>query len=115
MNCVQTLPNVFSEFFYNGENYIFINGNNRKRYICLLREYGNHMQLHGDEWTKFVEDNVPPHVRTLHFVKEAESTFYVTGYDNAGIEGPGYEIRVVGNRLARCLVRADLEGQVFNL
>ena len=110
---MQTLPTVFNELFYNGEQYVFINGNNRRRYICLVKNDGNSIQLYGDEWAKFVEDNVPAHIRTLHFVKEAESTFYVTGYDDKGIEGPGYESRVVGNRVARCLVRRTAEGQVF--
>ena len=110
---MQKLPSVFREYFYKGEKYLFINGNNRYRYICLLRVDGNKIKLHGDEWNKFVEDNVPSHVKTLHFVKEAESTFYVTGYDGAGIEGLGYERRVVGNRVSRCLVKHKLGGQVF--
>ncbi|PWA34300.1 DNA-binding pseudobarrel domain-containing protein [Artemisia annua] len=109
----QTLPNVFKEHFHNGEEYIFIHGNNRKRYICLVKNDGNKIHLHGDEWAKFVEDNVPAHITTLHFVKEGETTFYVTGYDKVGIEGPGYERRIVGNRVARCLVKRTTEGQIL--
>ena len=71
--------------------------------------------MYGDEWAKFVEDNVPSLVSTLHFVKEADSTFYVTGYNDQGIEVPGYERRVVGNRVSRCLVRRTTDGQVFFL
>ena len=112
---MQNLPRVFSEHFYNGEEYVFIHGNNRKRYICLVKDDGNNIQLYGDDWSKFVEDNVPASIRTLHFVKEAESTFYATGYDHVGIEGPGYERRVVGNRVARCLVSRTVDGQVYIL
>ena len=112
---MQTLPNVFYEHFYNGEKYIFIHGNNRYRYICLLRDDGSKVDLYGDEWAKFVEDNVPSLVSTLHFVKEADSTFYVTGYNDQGIEVPGYERRAVGNRVSRCLVRRTTDGQVFFL
>lgn len=104
---------MFKEHFYNGEKYIFIHGNNRYRYICLVRDDGSNVDLYGDQWAKFVEDNVPSLVRTLHFVKEAESTFYVTCYDHYGIEGPGYEIRDVGSRVSRCLVRCTTDGQVF--
>ena len=112
-NHAQKLPSVFREYFYNGEQYLFIHGNNRLRYICLIKKDGNDIKLHGDEWTHFVQDNVTETIRTLHFVKEAESTFYVTGYDHGGIEGPGYERRAVGDRLARCLVKHTAQGQVF--
>ncbi|PWA53183.1 hypothetical protein CTI12_AA444870 [Artemisia annua] len=109
----QILPRVFNEFFYNGETYVFLNGNNRQRYICLLMVDGDDIKLYKDEWARFLEDNVPPHVTTLHFVKEAESTFYVTGYSNLGVEGPGYDRRTVGNRLSRCLVRCTHGGQIL--
>ncbi|PWA39412.1 hypothetical protein CTI12_AA570250 [Artemisia annua] len=109
----QILPRVFNEFFYNGERYVFLIGNNRQRYICLLMVDGNEIKLYGDEWGRFIEDNVPPHVTTLHFVKEAETTFYVTGYTDFGVEGPGYERRDVGNRLSRCLVRCTHGGQIL--
>ena len=106
------MPNVFNDIFYNGQKYMFINGNNRYRYICLIRVVENEIQLFGDEWSKFVQDNVPSSVKTLHFVKEAKDTFYVTGYNEDGTEAPGYDKRVVGNRVVRCLVRRMLGGQV---
>lgn len=103
---------MFKDRFYNGEDYIFVHGNNRLRYICLLRDDGNEVDVHGSEWTAFVKDNIPGIVRSLHFVKEAVGTFYVTGYDINGVEGPGYKRRGVGNKVARCLVRRTAEGQV---
>ena len=52
----------------------------------------NDLQFYDDEWKAFIRSNIKPTVRTLHFVKEAHNTFYVTGYDNNGIEVPGYVI-----------------------
>ncbi|GJU19344.1 ribonuclease H-like domain-containing protein [Tanacetum coccineum] len=57
-----------------------------------------------DEWENFARDNLNSSVRTLHFVKEADDTFYVTGYNYDGIEYQGYEQRVVGNRVVTCLI-----------
>ena len=51
-------------------------------------------------------------MRTLHFVREAHNTFYVTGYDNNGIEGLGYGIDVVGDRVFKCLVECRASVQV---
>ena len=109
---LQRLPKVFNERFYNGEEYIFINGNNRRRYVCLIRLVKGEIQVYGDEWGMFVQDNVSSLVRRLHFVKDGVNTFYVTGYNADVSEGPGYDSPVVGNRVVRCLVRYMAGGQV---
>lgn len=75
----------------------------------MIRVVDGKVQLYGDEWIKFVEDNVPASVRTLHFIKEGEDTFYVTGYAKNGSEGSGYD---VSRRFVKCLVRCKTGGQV---
>lgn len=103
---------MFKERFYDDQDYIFVNGNNRYRYICLIRVVEGEFQLYGHEWGRFVQDNLPSSVKRLHFVKESLDTFYVTGYNEDGSEGPGYDRRVVGRRVVRCLVRFMVGGQV---
>ena len=95
--------------FYDSQEYIFLIGNNKLRYVCLIRIVGSEVQLYGDEWIKFVEDNVPASVKILHFIKEGEDTFYVTGYNENGSEGSGYD---VGRRFVKCLVRRKNGRQV---
>ncbi|GJU29074.1 hypothetical protein Tco_1172663 [Tanacetum coccineum] len=73
-------------------------------YICLIREVGNKLHLHGDEWENFTRDNLNSSVRTLHFVKEADDTFYITGYNHDGIEWQGYEELAKGNIAVKCLI-----------
>jgi hypothetical protein len=75
----------------------------------LIRIVGSEVQLYGDEWIKYVEDNVSASVKILHFNKEGEDTFYVTGYNENGSEGSGCD---VGRRFVKCLVRRKNERQV---
>ncbi|GJS57698.1 RNA-directed DNA polymerase, eukaryota, reverse transcriptase zinc-binding domain protein [Tanacetum coccineum] len=67
------------------------------RYICLLRKVENKLHLLGDEWENFTRDNLNSSVRTLHFAKEGDDTFYVTGYNRDIIEWKGYDQLVVGD------------------
>ena len=110
---MQNLPQVFIDNFYSNQDYIFIHGSDRRRYVCQFRRgRANDLQFYDDEWKAFIRSNIQPTVRTLHFVREAHNTFYVTGYDNNGIEGPGYGIDVVGDRVFKCLVECRASVQV---
>nr|GEW21731.1 DNA-binding pseudobarrel domain-containing protein [Tanacetum cinerariifolium] len=64
-------------------------------YIRLLRKVENELHLLGDEWENFARDNLNSSVRTLHFVKEGENTFYVTGFNRHRIEWQGYNQLVI--------------------
>ncbi|GKC54784.1 hypothetical protein Tco_1077529 [Tanacetum coccineum] len=57
----------------------------------IPREVGSKLPLYGNEWENFVRDNLNSSVRTLQFLKEADDTFYITGYNHDRIECQYYE------------------------
>ncbi|GJR57256.1 hypothetical protein Tco_1499418 [Tanacetum coccineum] len=59
----------------------------------------NKLHLLGDEWENFARDNLNSSVRTLHFVKEGDDTFYITRFNRDGIEWQGYDQLVIGDFL----------------
>ena len=107
------MPQVFIDNFYSDEDYTFIHGSDRRIYVCQFRRgRANNLQFYDAQWKAFLKSNIPPTVKTLHFIREAHNTYYVTGYDNNRIEGPGYGIDVVGDRVFKCLVECRSSVQV---
>lgn len=64
----------------------------------------NHYKMYGEEWEQFLKDSRYTNVEMLHFIREEEDTYYVTAYNDAGIECGGYDRRSIGRRQMRCLV-----------
>ena len=59
--------------------------------------------LVGIRWTDFVNQNINNQVRFIHFVEEGEDTFYVTTYNEMGLENHGYE--QTSDTYWRCLLQ----------
>ena len=63
--------------------------------------------LYSHEWKDFLTDSRYNNAATLHFVREEEDCYYVTGYYDEGHECNGYELALVGYRQRRCLVSVE--------
>ena len=86
------LPEVFCDDAYTGNRHLYLSGILRiRRKVALIKKNEGVVELRGKIWQEFVADNIDEDVEVLHFVEEGDDSFYVTGYDNNGIESGGYE------------------------
>lgn len=97
------MPDVFTEYFKEESDMLYLNGPDRYRYKTELQNKNGKWVLSDSEWKAFVESNVPQTATTMHFVKIGKDDYYVTVYDNTGAECAGYDRRTIGPRMIRCL------------
>ncbi|GJX45726.1 DNA-binding pseudobarrel domain-containing protein [Tanacetum coccineum] len=87
---------------HHGNNYVFlINCQGVKWKVHLNERSSNVWALVGDRWEHFVKQNIDDRVQFIHFIEEGEDIFYVTTYDQAGLENHGYNPR--SQMVWRCL------------
>lgn len=99
----QILPDVFYGYFKSQKDMMLLTGTNRKRYKTEVKFKDGRWVLWDLEWQDFVTENVTSETKFMHFIKQGEDDYYVTGYKNDGSECAGYDRRLVGPRLLRCL------------
>lgn len=73
----------------------------RKVYISY-RADTHEWELSGLQWRSFIDESRYVNIRTLHFIKEAADTFYVTAYEEDGGESGGYGAVHTRHRMVRC-------------
>ena len=85
------LPDVFEEEAYTRNSHLYLTGiaRNRKKVVVFRSRFGIY-EIRGKRWDEFVAENLNENVNVLHFIEEGDDSFYVTGYDNDGIEIGGY-------------------------
>lgn len=87
-----------------------INNNRVKRKVFICRRRGTEeWSISGAGWDNFIELSGYLNIRTLHFIKEAADTFFVTAYDADGLEIGGYGIIHTRNRLVRCIAEVGAD------
>lgn len=86
------LPEVFYDDAYTGNRHLYLTGirRNRKKVAIVNVDVGV-VEIRGIKWKEFVDENFDEDVNVLHFIEEGDDSFYVTGYNNDGIETGGYE------------------------
>ena len=97
------LPDVFTEYFKEQSDMLYLNGTDRYRYKTKLKNINGKWVLSDSQWKAFVESNIPPTATTIHFIKIGTDDYYVTLYDNTGSECAGYDRKTIGPRMIRCL------------
>ena len=97
------LPDVFTEYFKEQSDMLYLNGTDRYRYKTKLKNINGKWVLSDSQWKAFVESNIPPSATTIHFIKIGTDDYYVTLYDNTGSECAGYDRKTIGPRMIRCL------------
>lgn len=101
------LPALFTETLYPKKRWIYLihnRGTKHKVYWKLVR---GRITLQGSEWQAFIDQSQYINVATFHFIRQEEDCYYVTGYNDAGHECPGYDLALLGYRQRRCLVTLD--------
>ncbi|GJW49875.1 hypothetical protein Tco_0091226 [Tanacetum coccineum] len=90
----QELPSLFLDSCFNGNRHVYLTSNRRYRFKTeLVVPKTGPIRITGDRWVQFCLENMVKAV-LLHFVEQGDDTFYVTGYDNDGLECGGYnEVR----------------------
>ena len=85
------LPDVFEEEAFTGNNHLYLSGiaGNRKKVTILRSRFGIY-KIKGQRWNEFVAENLNDDVNVLHFIEEGDDSFYVTGYNDDGIQIGGY-------------------------
>ena len=73
-----------------------------------MNSTANLYNMYGEEWAKFVKDSRYTNVDVLHFILQEEDTYYVTAYDDSGVECGGYNRTEIGRRQMRCFVTMGL-------
>ena len=86
------LPEVFYDDAYTGNRHLYLTGirRNRKK-VAIVKVREGVVEIRGKRWYEFVQENMDENVNVLHFIEEGDDSFYVTGYDDEGIESGGYE------------------------
>ena len=114
LNCIcwQRLPEVFDDHFYTGNDYMYLTGTDRDRYKIKIERIDESWVLYDSQWLDFVKNNVPADATDMHFIKQGDDSYYVTVYNEDGDECFGYDKKLVGPRLTRCLVEYNPKMQV---
>lgn len=87
------LPEVFYDDAYTGNSHLYLTGieRNRKKVTVKEKKREGVVEINGQRWDEFVAESMDDDVKVLYFIEEGDDSFYVTGYDNDGIEIGGYE------------------------
>lgn len=86
------LPEVFYDDAYTGNRHLYLTGILRiRKKVELIKKTEGVIEIRGKIWKEFVAENIDEDVEVLHFIEEGDDSFYVTGYDQDGIESGGYE------------------------
>ena len=85
------LPDVFEEAAFTGSTHLYLSGlaGNRKKVTILRSRLGIYL-VKGQRWREFVAENLDGNVNVLHFIEEGDDSFYVTAYNDDGIQIGGY-------------------------
>ena len=91
------LPDVFFRQAFNGTRNVYVSGiRGIHKKVTLVVPKNVHVEIRGEKWKEFVEDNMDMDVNVLHFIQEGDDTFYLTGYNHMGKETGGYEVARTG-------------------
>nr|GEW32159.1 hypothetical protein [Tanacetum cinerariifolium] len=90
--CKRVIPEIYNEEAYNGNSALYITSSNGYLYKVILERPNEGLwYLSGTKWTEFCNNNLNENVALLHFIKEGDDSFYVTGYTSNVNEVRGYE------------------------
>ena len=88
----QVLPPSFCEAGFNKNKQLYLINTGRVRTkVNFVTPVHGPFTLKGYKWTKFAKENISNRVWLLHFIREGDDTWYVTGYQSNGHEDGGYE------------------------
>jgi hypothetical protein len=84
--------------YYNNKNHLYLVNNMRlKRKVDInYRAETHEWELSGLGWRRFIDESGYMNIRTLHFIKEGDDTFYVTAYEEDGGESGGMQLYIQG-------------------
>ena len=107
------LPQVFDEYFYTGNNMLYLTGNDRDLYKVEISRSKGRWLLWDSHWIDFFKSNMPENATDIHFIKQGVDAYYVTVYKEDGSECFGYDRNMIGARFIRCLVEYNPVMQVI--
>ena len=88
----QVLPPSFCDTGFNRNKHLYLINTRRVRTkVKFVTPAHVPIILKGCKWTQFAKANISNRVWLLHFIKEGDDTWYVTGYHSNGHEDGGYE------------------------
>lgn len=94
----------FKEVYFNGNNWVYLIKNQRKKFKVWIRELSNgRWQLYDPEWVNFIKKSGYENIFVLHFINESIDTYYFTAYNAEGVESGGYGKLYTQKRSARCM------------
>nr|GEW32302.1 hypothetical protein [Tanacetum cinerariifolium] len=86
------LPSLFLESCFNGNMHVSVTSNRRYGFKAkLVVPNKGPIRIMGDRWVQFCLTNMQKAI-LLHFMEQGDDTFYVTRYDNDGLECGGYNV-----------------------
>ena len=98
------MPPCFSEDGLNRKKELYLINSGRVRSkVKFVTPVHGPVTVKGYKWTQFAQQNISNRVFLLHFIKEGDDTWYVTGYGSNGHEAGGYE--VIDRRYSRFQTR----------
>ena len=101
------LPEFFTERWYPKNRWIYLIHNKGTKHMVYWKMVRGHVTLYSHEWQAFWDDSKYEDVATLHFIREEEDYYYVTGYNHQGYECNGYHVLFEGHKQRRCLVTKE--------
>ena len=88
------MPPCFGADGLNRKKHVYLISSGRVRTkVNFVKPVDGPVTLKGYKWTRFAKQNITKdkHVYLLHFIKEGDDTWYVTGYHSGGDEAGGYQ------------------------